>query len=172
MVFVFALLASTNTWAQSDKANRDSMRQAKMEELKKLRKDLLIKKLELTDAEAEKFFPIYDEYQLKLRQSQKEFHKKWKGKKPEDLTEEEAIQFLDDATAAREKEVALFKEYSEKLKAAIPAKKIVILPRVEREVRKELIDKARDGKKGPHPPKRGKGGPHPPPPPPMEDDGP
>lgn len=140
-------IAST-TIAQPENGPKDSLKQAKIEELKKLRKDLFIQKLNLTTAESEKFFPIYDEYQLKLKQSRKEFRKKWKDKKPEDLTEAEATVFLEDATALREKEVELFRTYSEKLKSAIPVKKIVILPRVEREVQRELIDKAREGRKG------------------------
>ena len=112
---------------------------------------------------------------MKLKEARKAFKKKWKDKKPEDLTEDEANLFLADAIALRKTEVDLFSTYSEKLKTAIPVKKIVILPRVEKEVQHELIKKA--GGKGPggkNPGKKGKpGGPGGPPPhhgPPPPDD--
>jgi hypothetical protein len=167
--------------AQTKTSEGDSAKKAKIEELKKLRRDLFIQKLELTETETEKFFPIYDEYQLKLKEARKEFKKKWKNKKPEELTEEEANLFLADAIALRKTEVDLFSTYSEKLKSAIPVKKIVILPRVEKEVQHELIKKAGGkgpGGKGPDgkkPGKKGKPGspggppPHHGPPPPDDE---
>jgi len=143
-VLIISLFVSTPLFSKA--GPRDSMRKAKVEELKKLRKDLYTQKLALTKEESEKFFPIFDEYELKLREARKEFKLKWKDKKPEDLTEEEAKQYLTDATKMREKEVELFKTYSEKLKTAIPAKKIVLLPKIAKEVQKELIAKAREMK--------------------------
>jgi hypothetical protein len=155
--------------AAQDGPPMDSARRAKFEELKKTRRELFIKKLELTDEEAKNFFPVYDEYQLKLRQARKAFKGKWKGRKPEELSEDEASQYLKDAIEMRSTELELFKTYSEKLKAVIPVKKVIMLPKVEKEVQHELIGKAREGKgqgagnrrKGP--PRNGQ---HPPPPPP------
>ncbi len=135
----------------------DSTKLNRLQELKKLRKELYTQKLALTADEAAKFFPIFDEYEQKLRDAKKEFHKKWKGKKPEDLTEDEAKQYLADATKMREKELELFKTYSEKLKTAIPVKKIIILPRVTKEVQKELIAKAKEMKGQGRPGGRGMG---------------
>lgn len=144
-VFFILLLPGVKAMAGPN----DSLRKAKIEELKKLRHDLYVQKLNLTATEAEKFFPIFDEYEMKQREAKKAFKQKWKDKKPEDLSEEEAAQYLTDATKLREKELELFKTYSEKLKAVIPAKKIVILPRVTKEVQQELIRKARELGKGP-----------------------
>lgn len=170
MLSLMVLLSPAYLAAQPGKKPLDSAQRAKMEELKKLRHDMYVKKLSLTETEEKGFFPIYDEYQLKLRESRREFRKKWKDKKPEDLSEEEATQYLSDAIALREKEVELFKTYSEKLKTVLPVKKIVILPRVEKEIQKELIGKFKDGR----PPKNGKGkhkqGPPPPGPPPPPDE--
>lgn len=149
IIAVLILWACTNSaLAQGNKKQNDSLKQAKIENLKKIRKDLFTQKLALTPAEAEKFFPIYDEYQLKLKQSRKAFRSKWKGKKPEELTEQEANDYLADAIKLRQTEVELFSTYSEKLKQVISAKKIVMLPKVEKEVQKELVAKA-GAKKGP-----------------------
>ncbi|MBS3913512.1 MAG: hypothetical protein KG003_03375 [Bacteroidetes bacterium] len=168
-LWICALAIASAANAQDGPPPGDSTRKAKMEELKKTRRELFIKKLSLTDEESKKFFPIYDEYQLKLRTERRAFKDKWKGKKPEDLTEEEANVYLKDAIDLRSKELELFKTYSEKLKTVIPVKKVVMLPRVEKEIQHELIGKARDGKgpggKRKGPPRGGQHGPPPPPPP-------
>ena len=175
LLLCLSVAVNQQAMAQTKTNTEDSAKKTKIEELKKLRRDLFIQKLELTETETEKFFPIYDEYQLKLKEARKAFKKKWKDKKPEDLTEDEANLFLADAIALRKTEVDLFSTYSEKLKTAIPVKKIVILPRVEKEVQHELIKKAGGkGRGGKNPGKKGKpGGPGGPPPhhgPPPPDD--
>lgn len=119
-------------------AQKDSIKRARAEELIKKRKELWTTKLSLTETEAKNFFPLVDEYQLKLRAARQEFRKKWKGKKPEDLTETEASTYLDDALKLRETELNLFKTYSAKFRTVIPAKKVVRIPKVEKEIEKEL----------------------------------
>lgn len=133
-------------------AQSDSSRKAGLEVLKQKRKELWIAKLSLTETEAKNFFPIMDEYQLKLRTAKQEFRKKWKGKKPEDLTETEASSYLDDALKLRETELELFKTYSAKLRTVIPAKKVVKVPKVEKEIERELKVILREMRK-----KKGKG---------------
>lgn len=150
---------------QAKAAPPDSTRKANMEAMKKKRKELYVQKLALTPAEAEKFFPVWDEFEQKMRESKKAFRTKWKGKKPEDLNEAEAAEFMQDAIKMRETEVQLFKTYTDKLKGTIPAKKLVLLPRVSREVQHELVKEMKEkrGKRGPGGPgkhgPRGPGGP-------------
>lgn len=124
----------------------DSGRRAKLEELKKLRRDLYIQKLGLTATEAEKFFPVWDDYELKLRQAKRDFKQKWKGRRPEELTEQEASEYLADALKLRKTELELFTAASEKLKPLITSKKVVQLPRVQKEVQRELMGKMREYK--------------------------
>lgn len=157
-IALFFIIHSGGLFAQQDSSHYegDSLRQAKIGELKKLRRQLFVQKLELTTEQADKFFPVFDEYQWKQREAKKEFRKKWKGKKIEDLTEEESKLYLVDAIKAREKEVELFKLYTEKLKTILPAKKLVLLPQIEKEVQRELMRKAREGKNGKNGPHRGR----------------
>lgn len=125
--------------AKSQGGKKDSLKQAKIEELKQLRRELYTSKLALTKEESEKFFPIMEQYQDKKRGLNKEFRKKWKGKDPDGLTEAEAAQYLSDMITLREKELALFKSYVSSLTGILPAKKLVKLHKVEKEVNKELI---------------------------------
>lgn len=151
-LLAFTVLTPLNSQAQKKTRaygnHSDSTRKAEIEMLKQKRKELWISKLSLTETEATNFFPIMDEYQLKLRTARKEFRKKWKGKKPEELTETEAASYLDDALKLRETELELFKTYSAKLRTVIPATKVVKVPKAEKEIEKELKLVLQRSKKG------------------------
>ena len=159
----------------------DSARKAKMEAMKKIRKELYVKKLSLTEDQSQKFFPIMDEFERKQREIKQPFRDKWGDKKPEDLTDTEADSYLNDAHQMRENEMKLAKTYGDKLKPVIGAKKVLMLRRVQREVQAEMVQKFREmrgkgrpggpggpggrGGRGGHRP----GGKHGPPPPPPDD---
>jgi hypothetical protein len=144
IIFLIACICAAGIGQAAMQPGNDSTRKAKMEELKKLRRDLFTRKLGLSAEEATKFFPIYDEYQLKLKMAKKDFRKKWKSRKADEMSEEEAGSYLSEALKLRETELDLFRTYTEKLKAVISNKKILKLPKVEREVQNEIIKKARD----------------------------
>jgi hypothetical protein len=148
IIFLTACILASGVGQAAMQPGSDSTRKVKMEELKKLRRELFTRKLALTADEATKFFPIYDEYQLKLKMAKKEFRKKWKSKKQDEMSEEEAGEYLGDALKLRETELSLFKSYTDKLKSVISNKKVLKLPKVEREVQSEIIKKARELKLG------------------------
>ena len=64
------MLFAVNANAQNE-AKKDSLRASKVEELRKFRETLFVEQLTLSEAERVKFFPIYDEYQLKLRDAKR-----------------------------------------------------------------------------------------------------
>jgi hypothetical protein len=152
----------------------DSTRKAKMEALKKIRRELYVKKLSLTEDQSKKFFPVMDEFELKQRELKKPFRDKWGSKKPEDLNDAEAESYLNDVHQMRENEMRLAKTYADRLKPIIGAKKVLMLKKVQREVQMEMVRKFRDmrghgrpvgpGGRGGHRP----GGKHGPPPPPDD----
>jgi hypothetical protein len=142
----FLMLFSLAANAQNE-VKRDSLRAAKVEELRKFRETLFVERLSLTESEKVKFFTIYDEYQLKLRDAKRSFRNKWEGKRPADLTDAEAELYFKDAIALRKLEVQLMETYTVKLKPVIGMQRAVQLPKIEREVKKELITKARSMRK-------------------------
>ena len=142
----FLMLFAVSAKAQNE-VRRDSLRAAKVEELRKFRETLFVERLSLTDAEKAKFFAIYDEYQLKLRDAKRAFRIKWEGKKPSELSDAEAELYFKDAIALRKLEVQLMETYTVKLKPVIGMQRAVQLPKIEREVKKELITKARSMRK-------------------------
>jgi anion-transporting ArsA/GET3 family ATPase len=141
-----------------NEVRKDSLRAAKVEELRKFREALFVERLSLTDAEKTKFFVIYDEYQLKLRDAKRAFRAKWEGKRPAELSDAEAELYFKDAIALRKLEVQLMETYTVKLKPVIGMQRAVQLPKIEREVKKELITKARSMRKKKKGPGEGGGG--------------
>lgn len=130
-----------------NQAKRDSLKASKVAELRKFREDLFVERLKLTAEEKPKFFAIYDEYQLKLKEAKSAFRKKWAGKKPEELNDAEAQQYFQEALALRRQEVDLLQTYGKRLEPVIGMNRVIILPQVEREIKKELITKARTMRK-------------------------
>ncbi|MFN4915002.1 MAG: hypothetical protein ACK5FT_06765 [Sphingomonadales bacterium] len=174
ILFLSFLVSLGSVFAQPS----DSARKAKVEAMKKIRRELYVQKLSLSDEQAQKFFPVMNELEQKQRELKKPFRDKWGTRKPEELSDAEAEVYLTEAHKMREDELKLAKTYGDKLKPIIGAKKVLMLKRIQHEVQVEMVRKFREmrgqerpgGPKGPggrggHRP----GGKHGPPPPPPDD---
>lgn len=117
-------------------------KQKTKEEIEALRVAYITKKLNLTPTEAQTFWPLYNEYTQKretLRKEHKEKLKKYK----EDvslMTDAEAQEYIDAEMTYRQKDLDLQKDFYKKLKAVLPAKKIVLLAKAEEEFKKILLE--------------------------------
>jgi hypothetical protein len=140
ILFLFLFSLSVQVEAQKDSIGNKQ----KIAEVAKYRSALIKQKLDLSESEAKQFFPIYDAYLADLTKSKKSFRNKWKKKDLESLTEEEAIEYYNDALALQQKEVDLFKNCHEQLKSFMPMTKIIRISSVEREIRTKLINKANE----------------------------
>lgn len=100
----------------------------------------LTQKLQLTTAEAERFWPVYNEYRNKLREARKGRREEARGMKgAETLSDKEAEEMLTDLLAGEQKMLEVRKEYLVKFKQVIPVKKVIMLLQAEKEFNKELI---------------------------------
>ncbi|MBL7835253.1 MAG: hypothetical protein JNK18_14945 [Cyclobacteriaceae bacterium] len=109
------------------------------EKIRAARIAYITEKLGLTPAEAEKFWPIYNEFDQKrkeLRVQAKDLRRTQDANKPQEEIEKNAIaqqhQF-------RQKELDLEKDYSNRLLNVISAKKVMALPRTEKDFRDLLL---------------------------------
>jgi hypothetical protein len=128
----------------------------KREKVEQLRVAYLTKHLELTTEEAEKFWPVYNEFTDKLRESKKTKMKLAKELKEnvDNLKDSEIKTKTDAILSEEQKEVDLKKEYNPKIAAVIGYKRTVKLVSLEREFRQELrkeLQKRREERKGPPP---------------------
>ena len=108
---------------------------SKKEKIEALRVAFITQKLNLTTDESQKFWPVYNEYQDKLRASRKEF----RSQSNTFTTDKEAQDYLDAELLLKQREYSLYKEYYEKIKKTIPLKKVAQLREAEEDFKKELL---------------------------------
>ena len=99
--------------------------------------------LELSEAEAQKFWPLYNAYHSELEQLKSSLDIQFKR----DLSDKEAEDMLIKMLDGRSKEIEIQKKYIQKMKSAIPAKKIARLYRAEKEFKEKLISGVKERRK-------------------------
>lgn len=101
----------------------------------------LTNELALTPQEAEKFWPLYNEYKSKEREARK----KARTSKPVgQMTEAEASAFINNSLESESQELELKKIYTKEFRKILPAVKVAKLQMAERGFKKELIKKISD----------------------------
>ena len=109
----------------------------------------LTDKLSLSPAEAQKFWPVYNEFndkREKVLQNMRERRRTARGMTDEELTEAEASRLADDELIEAQQMLDLRKEYHAKFKSVLPASKVLRLYRAEEEFKRVLLDRLRGGK--------------------------
>lgn len=99
----------------------------------------ITQKLNLTTAEAEKFWPLYNEFRLKSKDLKKGKRGDLRDLVAENITDKEADELLQEVLLIDQKLLDLRKEYYMKFKQILPAKKVILLVQAEKEFNKELI---------------------------------
>ena len=129
IVFLFVLLPQ---WlgAQNDRVEA-------------LRMAFINKKLEFSSGEAEKFWPIYNEYNDKLKALKRNLKQAYRQYNTS-MSEKEAADLIHLEMMTRQAEADLYKLYSEKLKTVIGTLKLAKLHLAEEEFRREMIKTIRD----------------------------
>ncbi len=107
----------------------------KREKIEALRVAFITQKLNLTADESQKFWPVYNEYQDKLKAARQEFRKQ----STVFPTDKEAQDYLDAELLLKQREFGLYKEYYDKIKKTIPVKKVAELRQAEEDFKKELL---------------------------------
>ena len=101
----------------------------------------ITEKLDLSPEEAQRFWPVYNNFRDELKVIRKDA----KGQKAiEDMTDSEAEIAISSNFEREEKVAALKKEYVKKLKGVIPSKKIAKLQQVEQDFKKEVLQRMKD----------------------------
>ncbi|MGZ3920930.1 MAG: hypothetical protein ACXVC7_11575 [Bacteroidia bacterium] len=116
-----------------------SLAQGERDKVEALRMSFIEKKLELTKNESEKFWPVYNEYNDKVKALRKNLRVSLK-KAPENLSDKEAEELYQLDIKTRQAEVDLHKTYSEKIKGIIGIKKLVKLRNAEDDFKREMIN--------------------------------
>ena len=135
LLVLFFLATSPFIAFSQGKGNRADFEQ-KREEIKAQKVAFITEKVNLTAAEAEKFWPLYNEMEAKKHQLTRETRQSRKENNSENINYEQ----LNDARInAKIKEAELEKEYYLKFKTVLSAEKIFNLYKAERDFQKELL---------------------------------
>ena len=120
-----------------------SLAQNPKDKVAELRVAFISKKLELTNSESEKFWPVYNEYNDKIRAVKKNLRQSYK-KGVDNLTDKEAEDLYQLDMKTKQAELAIHEQYSVKIKDIIGAKKTLKLHVAEEEFKLEIIKNIKD----------------------------
>ena len=135
-VIVGAMIVAAPAFAEPPS---DTNMEILKEKLKADKKLLVASNMDLTDAEAKQFWPLYDSYQKELDginkhlgQTIKDYAEAFnKGNVPNDT----AKKLLGEALSVEEQEVKLKRTYAEKLGKVLPATKVARYIQIENKIR-------------------------------------
>src|SRR5690606_10931635 len=139
-VLTFFILFSFIGYSQDEKKDK----------IKVLKTAFFTQELQLTSSEAEKFWPIYNEYDNKMydlkKTEREEIHKIVK-KELENLTDSQAEVLIKKIQQLRDEESKLKNELEQKLLAQLGAKRLLRLKKAEYDFHKQLLDTYKTDKK-------------------------
>lgn len=128
LTFVIAVFATTVSYAQPGKQDK----------IEALKVSFITEKVNLTPNEAQGFWPLYNEYNDKVKFARKNFRQLY-GNVNDFKSDKEADDYLNAELKLRQTEVDLQKEYFDKFKKILGAKKTGLLKKAEEEFKKEII---------------------------------
>lgn len=130
IIWIVTLLLTMNITAQNPE---------KRERIKALKVAFITEKLQLTESEAQKFWPVYNTFEEHMHKFRKDFYKK----KPTDvanLSEQEAKAILKEMLTTENEKHQLKEKLMNDLQKIIPAKKIIQLKITEDEFNKQMLE--------------------------------
>jgi hypothetical protein len=113
------------------------------ERVEALRAEFIKKKVEMNASESEKFWPVYNEYNDKVRALRRNVRQSFK-KAPDNLTEKEAEDLYQLDMKSKQAEADVHKQYGDKIKGIIGIKKLALLRKAEEEFKEILVKSAKE----------------------------
>ena len=118
--------------------NTGFAQQGKGEKVEALRISFITQKINLSTTEAQSFWPLYNEFNDKVKSLRKSFRAQY-GTVTEFKSDKEADEYLNAEIKLRQNEVDLQKEYFEKFKKVLGSKKTAMLRKAEEEFKIQII---------------------------------
>lgn len=148
---IWTLLLTLGMLPTASAQTQPDPRKQALEQLRQLRKQLLIEKLALSEEEQRNFLPVYEAYKEEDRLLVSAFKKKYPKNAVIYMTEEQAKIYLDELTKLKDAQWQLQKSYMTKFLAVLPAKKVAMLSQAEKEIQVAVKLRAQQLKQHPGP---------------------
>lgn len=157
ILWMLLLMAgSLPAFAQPDDMD-DDMDESRKEKIESLKRAFISDKLELTVAQSEKFWPIYNEFNTARKSIRKSIRQTTQKMKDSVKTEAEFSSQVDEVSKKRKEEIDLESKFMKDCLPVIGVDKSLKLAGLEKEFQRELMEQIRDKRRDGH-------GPPPPPP--------
>ena len=143
LISSIVLFISINAFAQPYCKSKERLEKIKVQKIA-----FITDELDLTTDEAQKFWPVYNEYQEKVTLLRKENGHRYGQIKSDSISDKEAEKIVDNHLIHAQKMLDLRKEYYLKLKGVLPSKKIMKLNESEIYFKRYLLKQIRGHKKG------------------------
>lgn len=118
-----------------------------LEKIEAAKIGLITERLELTPEQAEKFWPIYKEFELQQRQLREEFKQLKRGYDPQNSTETENQALIAKGLQIKERQVNLEKTYSCRMQQVISSRQLINLRKAEADFRDMLMERLRNNQR-------------------------
>jgi len=119
--------------------DRDAMRK-----IESARIGMITERLGLTPEQAEKFWPVYRQYNEDRRKIHQEYRSIREGVDMQNLTDEQSKQLLQESIELKQKEINLDKEYSRRLSEVITMQQLLKLRNAEKDFQQMLLQKIQE----------------------------
>lgn len=122
----------------------------RQEKIESYKISFITQKLDLTPEEAQKFWPVYNNFQKELDALQAERKKQWKDNKEDfaSLSDQQIDNVLNEQLEYEQKELDIKKKYHQQFKKVLPVRKVALLYQSEREFRRLLLEKLKEHRRG------------------------
>lgn len=137
VIILFLSFLTISALAQEEELTKQDLKAR--EKLASVKIAFITERLGLTPEEAEKFWPVYNEFAQKREELRKQFKENRKNPDPNKPAEQTEKEVIDNGLQLKQQELDLEKEYSGKLLKVVPAQKVIALRKAEVDFRNLLI---------------------------------
>ena len=146
LVIIFLVFSSFSLLAQPG-----ATKEEREERIKAQKIAFISNELELTPEEAEKFWPVYNQYEDELESKHKEKRKAMKQLRDiDELSEEEAHKLTKRIFELEAQETEIRLKYLDKFADVLGKKKASMVFMAEEKFKRELLKRIKQGRQGPH----------------------
>ena len=126
----------------------NALSQGRGEKLKALKVAFITERLDLTQEEAQEFWPIYNTYEDNERKLRMDTFEERKDLDVETLSETEANELIDNFTKAENERHQLKQTFIEDIRKVLPAKKVILLKKAEDDFKRQMLEQFKRRRQG------------------------
>lgn len=124
--------------------SRELKAQSAQDKIESARIALITERLNLSPEEAQKFWPLYNEYSQERRALQQEYLKAREQFRAGKMTEEQSEKLLEIGLKLKERELQLDRKYTERMNTVISNRQLIALRQAEIDFRKILLERLKE----------------------------